>query len=552
MKSIKYSPGIPMILLLSVFLIVISCDNANKIDLDKDSIVKMDMIYQSILPINFDLNQDHIKEAIDNLPLLYIDEYVNKEIEYIKPLKSESETILWLVQFAVNSGWMIFSNHVNIPPVIAHNNEGFFSKDGNISYKDLLTQPGPAQIFAGIKRNTENVKNQQISNINLAKNAHIKWSLLVKDVPQFQDKVLESKIIQNSDASARTMCYEHLNMPWVHQYPPFNQNMPMNETAHCFVGPNNLSIGQVFKYYQRPDDQGWDFENMVEKTGSSASYSESETDEWAQMFVDIAKGNQPDQICNQNPDCKEWSGGWITEDYDYIKSFPVYRNADFDSTANTKPGDWNIIDIYHHVQVLKEPVIISARENASGEGYPHTWVIDGCVRTGSEEHITYEVHCLWGWEWDEVSYNGWYNHDCMLSWNLYVSTITDLKPVADDASTSETNTVNSGTNTPTPVTYTIILDEVGFSGNCQSWIKINEEPFILYPNDTTFEVNEGSTLIYRGQSLDVEPYNIRLIIDGPGGRGECLSNSSCTTEELSFVIEQDERILVQALRWAVL
>ena len=149
MKSIKYSPGIPMILLLSVFLIVISCDNANKIDLDKDSIVKMDMIYESILPINFDLNQDYIKEAIDNLPLLSIDEYLNKEIEYIKPLNSENETILWLVQFVSNSGWMIFSNHVNIPPVIAHNNEGYFSKDGNISYKDLLTQPGPAQIFMG-------------------------------------------------------------------------------------------------------------------------------------------------------------------------------------------------------------------------------------------------------------------------------------------------------------------------------------------------------------------------------------------------------------------
>ena len=79
---------------------------------------------------------------------------------------------------------MIYSNHINISPVIAHNNEGYFSKDGNITFTDLLSQSGPAQIFSEIKRNTENVQNNEISSVNLAIKAHAKWSMLVKDAIQ--------------------------------------------------------------------------------------------------------------------------------------------------------------------------------------------------------------------------------------------------------------------------------------------------------------------------------------------------------------------------------
>lgn len=312
--------------------------------------------------------------------------------------------------------------------------------------------------------------------------------------------------------------------------------MPLNCEERCYIGSNNLAIGQVFKFYGKPDDKGWLYDEMTEKWGPEATYIRAEVRQWAKMFLDIAHENQPDRICNANPDEPLWSDGYITHDYQYIRSFAGYKDLSLDSVANEEPGGWNIEDVYFHTTIKKQPSIVSAWGYAGENWYHHSWIIDGCERTGSPGNYSYEVHCLWGWEWDEISYNGWYNHDYMLGWDLYVSTITETAP---------------DTTITDPTTYELWIDEMGFIDNCQTWIRIDDGDWELYPDETRIEVQARSRVYYRGESVDVEPENIRLIIEGPGGSDMCTSMSACSTAELSFDINDDVRIGIQALRWAL-
>jgi hypothetical protein len=519
-------------------LFFISCTDNINILIQEQTAYLSDDVYPNTVPVDFAINRKHIEDAVFNLQFLQINGYDNKSIEYVKPLENEGEAILWLVQFANNSGWVLFSNHVNTPPIVAHNHEGYFSRNGDIQFEDLLSQPGPAQIFTAVKGERDKAKNRQINNLNYVKTSHAKWSLLVSDVPKLEDKELLSSLQQPGETSARIMAYEHLNMPWVHQMYPFNKFMPDNGNGLCYIGSNNLAIGQVFKFYGQPDDKGWEYDDMTEKWGPDATYIRAEVRQWAKMFLHIANENQPDWICNSNPAEPLWTDGWITHDYEYITNFPEYKDLDFDSTANEEPGGWNIQDVYYHTAVRKQPSIVSAWGYAGDSWYHHTWVIDGCERTGTAGNYTYEVHCLWGWEWDEVSYNGWYNHDYMLGWDLYVSTITDTAP--------------DTTEVVPPSTYELWIDEMGFVDNCQTWIRVDDSDWALYPDETRIQVDAGSTVYYRGESLDVESENIRIVIDGEGGTARCTNMSSCMTSELSFIMNKNERIGIQALRWAQL
>ena len=536
MLSNKRIPGTALLSIMLLALFTTSCNEDLTMNINNSAYSQFDKAYQSTLPIDFGISEDNIQEALNSLPLLQIHGYSTKEVAYIKPLSDNGETILWLVQFADNDGWILFSNHVNVPPVVAHNDIGYFSKDGQTTFNDLLSRPGPAQVFSAVKRGMENVKNRQTLDLNLARASHAKWSLLISDVPKLKDRMLSASLIPSQDAGARTMAYEHLNMPWVHEMPPFNKFMQEAGSDRCYIGSNNLAIGQLFKFYGKPDDKGWDYDKMLEKWGPEASYTRNDVYYWAEMFRDIANENQPDRICNAYQDQPLTSDGWITHDYKYITGYPMYKNLDLDSTANQDPGGWNIRDVYYHTAIKKQPSILSAWGNDGDSWQHHTWIVDGCERTGSPGNYTYEVHCLWGWEWDEVSYNGWYNHDYMLGWDLHVSTITQTEP---------------DTTIAKPYTYELWIDEMGFVANCQTWIRIDDGEWVLYPDEIRIRVPAGSTVYYRGESIDVDPHKIRLVIKGPGGNSECISTSPCNSADLSFEIKEDVRIGIQALRWAV-
>jgi hypothetical protein len=433
--------GMQCIPLLLVIVFCVSCNEIEKIELNKTSIDQIDEEYLSQLPINFELGKEHIDEAVSNLSLIYREEYGKKQIEYIRPINSKEETILWLVQFKVNGGWMLFSNHINASPVIAHNNKGYFTNGEIISFDDLLSNPRPAQLLTIVKKDFENLKNGQINDFRRAKSSHAKWSVLIEDVPKLKDREYVDNIIQSSDPIARTAAYEHLNMAWVHQLPPFNQHMPVNGTENCFVGGNNVVLGQIFKSYGIPVNMGWDYQAMPEKSGVTESYTVEEASEWARMFADIALTNQPERICaaEEHWSRKLWSWGFLSKDYEYLTSIPEYENAKYDSASSEIPGDWDIEKVYLHAGVLKEPVIIESwyydEYNQCNCWSKHTWIIDGCERTKVGNDFNYEVHCLWGWNWlpnkycsSYINYNGWWNYDYMLGWDQRIGLITDLKP----------------------------------------------------------------------------------------------------------------------------
>jgi hypothetical protein len=433
--------GVLLIPSLLFFIFFISCDVNDKIELYNNPTEKIDAIYSGKLPVSFELEHAYIKEAITNLSLLHGAGYRNKQIEYIRPIKNNEETILWLVQFKSNGGWILFSNHINSSPVIAQNNKGYFTTGSNLTFDDLLANPGPAKLLTRVKDDFENLRSGQINDLSLAKRSHAKWSILIEDVPKLDDTELINNLIQSSDPMAKTTAYEHLNMAWVHQLPPFNQHMPVEGTENCFVGGNNVVLGQIFKFYGVPDNMGWDYQAMPEKSGVTESYTIEEASEWARMFADIALTNQPERICaaEEHWSRELWSWGYLSKDYEYLTSIPEYKNAKYDSASSVIPGDWDIEKVYLHAGVLKEPVIIESwyydEFNQCNCWSKHTWIIDGCQRTKIGNDFNYEVHCLWGWNWlpnpycaSHINYNGWWNYDYMLGWDQRIGLITDLKP----------------------------------------------------------------------------------------------------------------------------
>ena len=97
--------GMQCIPLLLVIVFCVSCNEIEKIELNKTSIDQIDEEYLSQLPINFELGKEHIDEAVSNLSLIYREEYGKKQIEYIRPINSNEETILWLVKPSPNPGY---------------------------------------------------------------------------------------------------------------------------------------------------------------------------------------------------------------------------------------------------------------------------------------------------------------------------------------------------------------------------------------------------------------------------------------------------------------
>ena len=90
------------IIILMSLLFCISCSDNINLLIQENLLYLSEDAYLNEVPIDFELSRKHIEDAIDNLPSLQINGYNDKSIEYVKPLESEGERVLWLVHSAAN------------------------------------------------------------------------------------------------------------------------------------------------------------------------------------------------------------------------------------------------------------------------------------------------------------------------------------------------------------------------------------------------------------------------------------------------------------------
>lgn len=183
-----------------------------------------------------------------------------KEIEIIIPIIEENDTLLWIVNYKNDNGYVVISADKNRFPILGFNNDGSFSADRELNYQledminnakasKLISSTDSTNIYSEFWAEISNLEEDEEIDIEIV-DEHIEQNPHTRSIPERENPL--------GRQSVYPLCY---NVNWgtgfgYHYYMPESL---LYFNAPCKLPVNNLvvSICHLMSSYWVPSKYGW-------------------------------------------------------------------------------------------------------------------------------------------------------------------------------------------------------------------------------------------------------------------------------------------------------
>lgn len=287
---------------------------------------------------------------------------VSREISSVECITSKlatrggaQDTLLYLVNYADNAGFLLMSTDDRLYPVYA------FSDTGNLNLNDTTFNVPLRNYMAGVTADIANVMDSA-------------------DFPGIGIGGGDGGLINGKDIiQPKLTPYQS----YMHQSAPFNAECPLVNGQRPVAGCVPVACEMALSYFKSPvtyknDVYHWDEMNVGENDADIAKI--------------LARLGDKDNL--QTNYGVSSSGSVTLERYEQ-----TFKNFGFPNMAHT-----NFTSKFAAGRLTREPIVV--------RGSGHAWVIDGLYKheykTADSTETMYLFHCVWGWG---GSSNGYYRVD---------------------------------------------------------------------------------------------------------------------------------------------
>lgn len=306
----------------------------------------------------------------------------NRTIKTVNPIVEDSDTLLWIINYEDNKGYIVLSAKKQVFPILAFNNTGNFDCEdihnndwlkGKInSLKMTVDAENEAMSYAGLWDDDSVLKDGETITTEFEINTDSVINAVSRSIPERENPIGRQMIFP--------LCYPvnwgtgfgyHYEMPVSYRYESTNEKckLPVNELV--------VSVCHLMSHYWVPYKYGW----MYMPSEIKQVQENDKSNLVASMFKDVSTelGVKYDMV---------W--GCTLPPSTFMKLPSFFANNDYSNTGEIIPYNFDensFLKVYNCLQRY-QPVLFAAIKQPKGanrnwvvddsqDRLDNTWVVDG-------------------------------------------------------------------------------------------------------------------------------------------------------------------------------